>query len=363
MKTVLVCIISAQLLPNYLYVVEKVGQADEVLLIASKRFKEKAKAAAKVLRTLNKRIYFLNLSDFGVEEKWNQLIKEIRDRLENKDKYLVNLTGGTKYMAMAVQKAFEGYRSEFFYIPLPKNYMLSLMQQGPRTKESIAHRVNVREALTVFGAELEEASKPMFSVEIARKCLELFRLQRLDHSLFAELEKQQRSLFWDEKFTQKRINRFLENLKNRKFHVATLLKQEVAYLKGGWFEEYVYYLIKSEVKPDSIEINLKVDVPANKGEDIIKNEFDVCFTRNNRFYVIECKAFSGNNKKDNSVIYKSKALKESVLGMAASSYICAIGSVSKQAVAMDIEWFGSEFFLEADKTQEFINKIIKSSSC
>jgi hypothetical protein len=362
MKSILVCIISAQLLPNYLYVVDKADQADKVMLITSKGFKNKANYASRVFQGLRKEVSLLVLSDYGVEERWNQLIAEVRAKLSKENKYLVNLTGGTKYMAMAVQKAFEPFTSDFFYIPLPKNYMLRFMQGAEGERELIRHRVGVKECLAVFGAEVQEDWEPLFSEGVAGKCMELFQAGRLERTLFFNLERRQRDPVYNERGVAERFERYLDNLQRRRSYVDDLLKTEVAYLRGGWFEEYVYYFIKKHVKPDDIALNVKLDVPAVRGGEVIKNELDVCFTRNNRFFVIECKAFSGGGAKDSTVVYKSRALKESILGMAATSYICAVGDIGEREVAMGVEWFGSECFLEPEKVADFVGKIIESSS-
>ena len=38
--------------------------------------------------------------------------------------YCVNLAGGTRYMALAVQQVFERFKSEFFYVQVEENLIV-----------------------------------------------------------------------------------------------------------------------------------------------------------------------------------------------------------------------------------------------
>ena len=49
------------------------------------------------------------------EERWHSLSKQIEKYLDKGVKYVVNLTGGTKYLSLATQKLFENYNSDFYY--------------------------------------------------------------------------------------------------------------------------------------------------------------------------------------------------------------------------------------------------------
>ena len=69
-----------------------------------------------------------------------------------------------------------------------------------------------------------------------------------------------------------------------------LLKDQVNYVTGGWFEEYTYYLLKRiSGQPDS-HFKLGVVLDSNRDSYFTSNDLDVVMVYNNNLYVIECKS-------------------------------------------------------------------------
>ena len=101
--------------------------------------------------------------------------------------------------------------------------------------------------------------------------------------------------------------------------VGELSKREVEYLTGGWFEEYVYYLIKKRVKPQDIALGVRIWRKNVKHD----NELDVVFTKGNKLFVIECKT-GVQTKLFNEVVYKLCAISEALLGVSCCSYIFSL---------------------------------------
>ncbi len=89
----------------------------------------------------------------SIEEKWEAMAAVIRENLYVDYFYMVNLTGGTKYMALAIYNVFLNFDSKFYYIPYPKNILL---QTGTNESFILDTRVSVKDYLTMYGVNMSE---------------------------------------------------------------------------------------------------------------------------------------------------------------------------------------------------------------
>jgi len=64
-----------------------------------------------------------------------------------------------------------------------------------------------------------------------------------------------------------------------------LSKYDTKYLSGDWFEEYIYFKIKTELHLDESEIATGL----NLIKENTPNEIDVIFIFDHKLYIIECK--------------------------------------------------------------------------
>lgn len=360
MKKISVCIISKQLVPNYLFLQETKKLADEVLLVASREFEKEGRNLCELLKTLDyKKIELLVFSENDVEEKWNQMTQEIVAHLNHENHYLVNLTGGTKYMSLAVQKVFENFKSDYFYIPSPKNYFIQPMKDD--TRVGIKHRIKVKEALSIFGVELKSFEAEVVDRNYTNKFFNLFVNGKLNFKAIEKL-RELRNNRNVEINSVSNLRNLLERSNFLSQNSEKLSRKEVGYLTGGWFEEYVFNHIKEHVKPDDIKINLKTSKNVKTSDSSVINEFDVCFTLNNKFFVVECKTGGTSKESDfNPIAYKAKALKESLMGLTTKFYIFTLGDVFKRAETMGISCFGREHFIDKEKFQVLLDSIIEDS--
>jgi hypothetical protein len=147
-----------------------------------------------------------------------------------------------------------------------------------------------------------------------------------------------------------------------KFVPATqgvLSHDELDYLTGGWFEEYVYYLVKKVIQPDDIAIGVRIDGCTEIRHD---NELDVCFIKNNQLFVIECKSGINSESMFNEVVYKVSALKEVLLGLDCNSYIFSLkkdptGDLKKIAKYMGITFCDYDTLTREDKLKRVVKRI------
>ena len=129
-----------------------------------------------------------------------------------------------------------------------------------------------------------------------------------------------------------------------------LVRSELEYLTGGWFEEYVYYMVKKHIQPQDLSIGIKIFSNGVRHN----NELDVVFTKGNKLYVIECKTGVQTERMFNEIVYKLCAIKEALLGVSCYSYIFSLKRddtdvLKKIAANMDIIFVDHDVLLSTRK--------------
>lgn len=378
MSKIIVSIISEQTIPNILFIKETYEDGDKLMFISSKRMESKIRWIINALN-INQSEQIINVvfENNDDEECWDVMCNKIKSHLLNEEKYFVNLTGGTKYMDFAVSDVFEMFDSTIYYIPYPKNYILS-----PRSHDNIPikTRLSVAEYLTAYNipfefksiTQSEKYTSLFYNLYVNSefsddeiKILDKLRAYRKGKGSkgnpFGIIELESR-----EEDTEKkpRINGLSDFLNRRNFPIKNdeLSKYEIQYLTGGWFEEYVYFLIKNRINPDDIQIGVEIQ----KSESTNINDLDVVFTKGNKLYVVECKTGVGSEGLFNQIVYKASALKEKLLGLSAKSYIFSLNPpiddrLKSTAVNMGTNYIDLSDFTDGEKMDKLFESIIKQS--
>lgn len=366
MKT-LVCLVSKQTIPNYLFIKDHVEADDRLLFF----YTEDSENFLVYLKNS------LNLPNEIIAEKinpedWCEMFNQIKSKILANQKYLVNFTCGTSYMSMALRRAFEGTDcdAEFFYTPYPKNIYLRL----DKPNKNIEHRLKIDEYLSLYNvSKKNKGTKDLVeSEEYTARFFELFvsgKINNLAGSPLDLLREYRKDGVKDiheteSNGTQKKpqIVGFSDFLEEIGFACATsnkLSKAEVKYLTGGWFEEYIYSLIKTRLNPDDITMGLLI------GDT--QNDLDVVFTLGNKLFVCECKTginkFTSGNVSSmfSEIVYKLAALKDSLGNLSANTYICALTPANELAEKIAIG-FGQNYkdedtFVVPEKTTQWIGEL------
>ncbi|MCQ2209939.1 MAG: DUF1887 family CARF protein [Paludibacteraceae bacterium] len=296
---------------------------------------------------------------------YEKICRTVKAYLQEGVHYCVNLAGGTRYMALAVQQVFERFDSEFFYVHVKDNVIIKSIYDDSIYDDDdsyfpISYRMTIQEYLTAHGMHSDLKRKghtPIRSEEDAKYLFYLFSEDLLGPcglEILDILRKFYRcknkvaiqdiispQLEEDEPIPD--IVNFLAYLHFTPQNPELLTKEELEYLTGGWFEEYVYYMMKRELNPDDIAIGVKIYTKGVKRQ----NELDVVFTKGNKFYVVECKTGVQTESIFNEIVYKACALKEALLGVSCLFHICTLrkdnnGEWGRIAKNMDIEYMDFE---------------------
>ena len=283
---ILVSIISEHLIPNYHLYQHFKNEIDRNIFISSKKM-EKA-GYSENLKTLvspdikTDIIILNNGNDF--ESISNDLNSS--DIFTPDNEYIVNITGGTKLISLAVFNHFKTLNSEFYYVAIGTN---SCQKFHPKQEQPIRfkHKISLSEYMRLYGYYIET-----------------------DNSLQKD-EAQTKRLFNSVK--QKNFNSLSVAPVRDAFtdSFALTAPSEKEYYTGGWFEEYLFITVKQLLNLEDSQIGLNVKVKRNPTRPNNDNEFDIMFVNNNRLYVIECKSSIGKKKEHKknleSFLYKLAA--------------------------------------------------------
>lgn len=399
-KTIVNIITDESPIPAYLFVKEMYEPGDRLMFVSAKSDEEDLDHLASlfaVSKELIDEIIFMRDSD---EFMYERICRRLNAELKKDTLYYVNLAGGTRYLAIAVQQAFEKFNAKFFYVNVEGNTIVSSIYDDSIYDDDdytypIKHRMSVAEYLTVHDMlhdiDSEHNHSPYCSLRDASNFFKAFSSQTMPAYCYDVLEKLRhgyrsakvangnRTLHtikrkyeisiseiqhphnpdWVEIPEMTNFLNFLDFATNKQQNIN---KDEIDFITGGWLEEYVYYWVQKHVQPDDVHMGVHIQ---KKNVPYHDNELDVIFTKNNHLYVIECKTGVESNRMFNEIVYKVCALKEALLGLSCHSFIVSLkkdnlqDGLKKVAGNMDVTFIDHAMLTRPAKLTEFINKLAK----
>jgi len=298
-----VCMVSGQPAPNLLPLLDEELKPEKVILLATPQMKDKAGYLQAVIQPLGIKVEIQSLDaadNFdAIQEKLLTLLSA-----EQNSNIALNVTGGTKWMAIAAQEVFRANNFPVFYVNIAQDTVLFLGEKQEPHK--LQQRINLDNFLKANGYVIKEPSIPQGLVAKQRDICEQMvgkvnewqaALGQLN--LLASQAEQKKSLsisFSDCNLQQdKHLQALLAELSIAKVlsisdnTAITFLDEKSRFFSnGGWLEYYVNSLLnqlKSEkIIQDSARLNIKIRSAMGT-----ENELDVAFMANNHLHIIECK--------------------------------------------------------------------------
>lgn len=302
MSKTIVSILSDHLLPNFLFIKEMEGQYSDLLFVSTPQMEMQEKAMHLEVALGRKegsvrRIVVAN-------DNYKEILDALRaEQLSGSVEYVVNITGGTKTMSLAVHEYFCQFNASFVYVPIGKN---SYYDFSTDQTHSLDYRVSLNEYFTLYGLAYDYDNDLICD---AQRPFNLFNEQKMSNFYLTE------ELRYAHKAPRPELRR---------------------YLGGEWFEEYVYLRIKRDFKlrDEDIAKSVKICRLSSTSND---NELDVVFVKDNALYVIECKvSMTGYGKEPKSVVdeylYKLAAISKD-FGLRVNSYIFTLHQMWRFAKA------------------------------
>ncbi len=344
MPKTIVCIIENDMTMNYLFVKEQYQPNDDIILITQFREISIAKQFSSLFGKLKDSIRILSLNKDGDEDLWDTICLTLKANIKNNCKYVVNLSGGTRLMSIAVQHVFEPLGAKFYFMPIDRNAIIHSHIDNEYGDNSdkvvpIKHKLTIEEYMRVNGVRCHH-KEPLLSKEYSTDFFTLFTqniLSDVDYDIIEKLrDMRNRNIDTD---TIDGLDEFLDFINFPLSHKGKLSSSEIQYLTGNWFEEYIYYLVKDLISPTDIAIGVDIQRIGSQNH----NDLDVVFTLNNRLFAIECKTGVGRTSLYNQMVYKACALKESLLGLRSYTYIFALNDDHKDHLSQTARNMGVTF--------------------
>ncbi len=379
-KTIVNIITEDNPVSAYLFIREMYRQGDRLMYISAKDTEEDLDALSELFSIPQSHIEEVVLKHDMDELSYEKICRTVRIRLSAGTHYCVNLAGGTRYMSLAVQQVFESFSSEFFYLDVESNMIVKSkfddsIYDNDDVYFPIRYRMSIGEYFRIHLLENDMHNRvgvPLRTeVEVERmfqlfsqhrlrgsdyQAMELLRLhyrnrKRLDINVVQTTASQQHPPI-------PQLSDFLSYIGFVPSSPGVLLRPEIEYLTGGWFEEWVYYHICNQLHPQQATLGVRIWRAGVRR----RNELDVVFIHNNKLFVVECKTGVETERLFNEIVYKACALREALLGLSCHSYIFSLkdddsGDLKRIASNMEISFFDKSVLTSDSILQKSIHSM------
>ncbi len=330
MARIHVCLVSYQPIPDLIPLKTEELKPEKVVNLVSPDIKVQAARLKKIA------------SDWGIEVEERQIEPYDLDSARatcldllahyEEDDLTLNVTGGTKIMALAAFEVFREFKKEIIYVDT-QDEKIQILSPDAATA-AFRSVIRVKPYLTAYGQKIIEDRTDHEMIQRNRSTIDAFlrdlRKYELPISIlngYAAPHRNTRTfpLYVALDEHHRKIPEFMELLVLLRERGIVSLQGEriifpelsaIEFLSGGWLEEYVFDVVSSMPDTNS-RMGVRIEW-LQSGPKPATNEYDVVFTHNNRLYLIECKTkrFAGRDRQEvNEVIYKLESLKNSAGGL------------------------------------------------
>jgi hypothetical protein len=329
------CLVSAQATPNLLPLIDEVWRPKKVVLACSAQMKHAAQALRAVIQTkasgmVVETLELPNAYDYGaLSDAFLSYLAE-----HESDNIALNVTGGTKLMAVAAQEAFRSAGKPVFYVNVESDQVLVIGQDASgQAPQPLRAKLKVHEMLRAHGYSVTTQEHPQITRELrdltarlvdrvssagrALGALNALARAARDNNLRVELNRDQSSMALGDV-----VALFADAGLLRQQGDTLIFKDEESrfFANGGWLEAHVFEALQSlRAQHDGLtDVAMGVRVAfggqdaRSKAKD--KNEIDVAFLFRNTLHLIECKTANlaqggkGDDNKATEALYKMESL-------------------------------------------------------
>ncbi|MDY0300869.1 MAG: DUF1887 family CARF protein [Trichlorobacter sp.] len=347
MNHVHVCLVSDQPIPNLTTVFQ--FQPDTVLLLYTDESKEKKDRLKAILRKYNKKVDERLILPFDMQnviEVCEGVLKDYADA-----EVSLNITCGTKISILGAFQVFYSADKQIWYVNTDGQ---QLQQLSPEIKEiPISTKIKIRDYLAANGFEITDWQKDDQVILKRRELTEFLAdiAVRKDY-LIGEIN----YVVPDAEAPDLKLPKYIDFPKTPEMEeLARLLEQHgmakradehcisvddknvLLYLKGFWFEEYVYTLAKG-IDADEVLLNV-TGTWDTKGKKPPINEFDVMIAKGTQLALISCKTSNPNRAVKGEAegvgkeyLYELDSLGDKALGLFGKRMLASARNIDNQYV-------------------------------
>ncbi|MDH7604081.1 MAG: DUF1887 family CARF protein [Melioribacter sp.] len=288
------CLVSRQSMANVLPVF--MFRPNNVILFSTPEEKRSADNLQKLFLSKSisvKRIDGLNAYDF-INFK-----KIVSEELYNSiGETILNITGGTKLMALAAYEAFAEKNKRIIYCDTEHQHIITLL---PDYKiENLKAEITIKDYLLSYGYHIKETKDisivskfyPLFDFILKNKLMQEFIsfFKKIRETHIEDYPKKNLDSFNKNFHISKNFDTYTFHFdpKNRKSFSLTSSQ----YKLGDWLEYYIYYILKEKYK-----LNPLTGVKIVSAENV-ENEIDVLVLKDYKLYNYSCKSGKADNQYD-----------------------------------------------------------------
>jgi len=290
-----VCLVSQQATPNFIPVLDKRFRPQRVILVVSPDMRERASWLQTALVQKG-----IAVTLYDIDDPWN--VQRLQDQLlellvkEAATDLALNVTGGTKPMAIAAQEVFRAEDKPVFYVHPERGEVIPLFREAQPFH--IQESVQIPDYLGIHGYHERSRDTREFSEE----CYTLARDWIKEVERFARPLARLNGLAQDCKKTlcvavpdharEPHVWEMIDTLREHglaRVNGSQLVfpdEESRFFVNGGWLELHVAGVVQglNGLQVQDSARSLKVESPEHA-----RNELDVAVLARNRLFLIECK--------------------------------------------------------------------------
>lgn len=322
-----VCLVSGQPTPNLVPILAEEFRPQKVILVVTPFMTAKANALELVIKQRCQ----IQVEKLHIENEYDtaSIGERLFELLVNvdKEKVALNVTGGTKLMAIGAYSTFRDAGYPSFYV-LERTGEIQILDSTECLKFDVP-KIRIEDYLMLHGfAVLEGKAKRQINMQWLSVAQELIQARNSLGGVLGALnfvinKAKERNPNTDTVELSRLDNQNMDyliqilekhNLADFKDNIIRFESVEARdYIAGAWFEEYVFDCIKKIPGIQDFAIGVQID--SAELQENSRNELDVVAMYNNTLHVLECKTVNFqsehlNNTQRNEPIYKLETLKK-----------------------------------------------------
>lgn len=302
------CLVSRQAMANVLPVF--MYKPTDVILFTTPEENQCAKNLEELFLSKNIKVFRIENLDAYDYIKFKEAVKTQLEKIDSND-VVLNVTGGTKLMALAAYEAFAEKDKSIIYCDTEHQNIINLFPSYSLTP--LKAELSVEEYLKAYGFKIVE-SKDSFAEDDYFRLFRFIDSENLMQS-FINLNTKIRARIGREepKFTVTNQDYKFQFQKNYDNYILTFGSKSKHTLRidfndfktGDWLEYYIYYKLKIRENLSPL-IGVKINNP-----DGVENEIDVMVIKDFRLYLYSCKTGKNNDQFD---LYQLETLRNITSG-------------------------------------------------
>ncbi|MCG3168246.1 MAG: hypothetical protein POELPBGB_04050 [Bacteroidia bacterium] len=298
------CLVSEQPTPNLTPVLDRDFRPGRVVLAVTPKMQDHARWLAEVIRPHGVAVDQIPIPD---PYQYHACRDAMLDWLcaHEAENVALNITGGTKLMALAAHEVFLGNQRPAFYVSAETDELIFLAPELRDQGFVLAPKLKLSDYLKAHGYILSRpAAKPGIPARlrdladhvvsgVSRWAGALGQLNQLGDE--AERKRSLSVKMSPDQTDSRALEELLGEFEQA--GLLTVAKNEIrfadekarAFVKGGWLEFHTYRNV-SDLAPELGITDYAMDIEVVAPDGKTKNQLDGAFLHRNRLHVIECKA-------------------------------------------------------------------------